>query len=183
MQTKKKIVIHTNGSFGDINPYISIAINLKKSGYAVVIASSDIYRNYIESFKVQFEEVAPSLKDFENNEDDLKKSMDFRSGSKFLLKKIIFPSIHKTFEDLFKICKDADLLINHSTCFIGPMVAKKLNLLWISGVLSPLVYLSKFDPSVISNNRILMKIPECGILINSFFNYLAKNIFMIVQKY
>ena len=182
MQIKRKIVIHTNGSFGDINPYLSIAIIFKKRGYFVVMATSDIYRNYIENFNIKFEEVAPSMKDFENNEDDLKKSMEFRSGSKFLLKKIIFPSISKTFADLFNICKDADLLINHSNCFIGPMVAKKLNLLWVSCVLFPVVYLSKFDPSVISNNRILMNIPKCGILINSFFNYLAKNYFYDCSK-
>ncbi|MDQ3920682.1 MAG: glycosyltransferase, partial [Acidobacteriota bacterium] len=39
-----KIVISTFGSFGDVHPYIAVALELKRRGHRPVIATSEIYR-------------------------------------------------------------------------------------------------------------------------------------------
>lgn len=44
-----KIVLSTFGSFGDVHPYVAIALELKKRGHRPVIATSEGYREKMEA--------------------------------------------------------------------------------------------------------------------------------------
>jgi len=44
----KRVVIATFGSFGDVNPYVGLALGLKQRGHRPVLATAEFYRSYIE---------------------------------------------------------------------------------------------------------------------------------------
>ena len=49
-----RIILNTFGSFGDIHPYMAIAMELKRRGHTPVIATMEVYREKVEGIGVEF---------------------------------------------------------------------------------------------------------------------------------
>jgi hypothetical protein len=59
-----RILITTFGSYGDLHPYIALALGLKQRGHHPVIATSGSYRSKVEAEGLAFHAVRPDLDDF-----------------------------------------------------------------------------------------------------------------------
>jgi len=59
--TKKRVVFTTWGSFGDLHPFMALALELRQRGHTTVIATSEIYREKVESEGIGFHPVRPDL--------------------------------------------------------------------------------------------------------------------------
>jgi len=57
--SRRRTVLTTFGSLGDLHPYIAVALGLKARGQEAVIASSDHYRQKIEALGIGFRAVRP----------------------------------------------------------------------------------------------------------------------------
>src|SRR5262252_292067 len=95
----KRIVITTFGSFGDINPYVGVALALRQRGHHVVIATSEYYQKIIEGLDFSFHPVRPTI---EPSEELLHRVMDAKKGTEVILKELLFPSLRESYEDLMK---------------------------------------------------------------------------------
>jgi len=58
------------------------------------------------------------------------------------------PHLHDIYEDLDAATNGADLLLTHPLPLVGPIIAQKKRLNWISSVLAPASLLSVYDPVV-----------------------------------
>ena len=47
--TAKKIILTTFGSYGDIHPYMALALELQARGHHPVIATSELYREKMQT--------------------------------------------------------------------------------------------------------------------------------------
>ena len=141
----KRILFTTFGSLGDLHPYIAIALELKRRGYEVAIATSLHLREHIENAGLRFLHVRPDLS--ETDRAIIRRFLDPTHGPRHLLK-FLFSSIRESFEDLSRLVKQADLLVTHPATFAGPPVAKLTAMPWVSTVLSPIFFLSMSDPPV-----------------------------------
>ena len=56
-----KIVLNTFGSFGDLHPYLAIAIELKRRGHQPIVATAEVYRKEIDAEGIAFAGVRPDL--------------------------------------------------------------------------------------------------------------------------
>src|SRR6185436_13616608 len=65
----KRIVISTFGSFGDIHPYIAIALELKARGHHPVIATSEVYREKMQAVGIELVPVRPDFPSYEQPEE------------------------------------------------------------------------------------------------------------------
>jgi rhamnosyltransferase subunit B len=123
------IILNTFGSYGDIHPYMAIAIELETRGYDVIIATSALYREKIESAGLKLFPIRPDLPPPELQEQALMdKIMEPRTGPKFLMDGIIFPAIRAGYEDLSTLLKTVgtiDLLVTHPAAPAGPLLARK----------------------------------------------------------
>jgi UDP:flavonoid glycosyltransferase YjiC (YdhE family) len=61
---------------------------------------------------------------------------------------MIVPHLRDIYDDLDAATECADLLITHPFPFVGPIIAQKKRLNWISSVLAPASFLSVYDPVV-----------------------------------
>ena len=61
---RKRILITTFGSLGDLHPYIALALELKRRGHAPLIASFDLHRAAVEASGLEFRAVRPGLEVF-----------------------------------------------------------------------------------------------------------------------
>lgn len=171
-----RIVIYTFGSLGDLNPYLSIGLELKELGFDVIIATSDIYKDTVEKTGLSFHFVRPLFSDYINNEEIAKKAMDLKRGGEFIIKEVIYGHIEESYEDLISIASTADLLITHSICYAGPIVAEKLKMPWISCALSPNIYLSSYDPPVFPISPVFQHLPQLGRGANKLFINITKQV-------
>ncbi len=147
MLDSKKIVLTTFGSYGDIHPYMALAMELQARGHAPVIATSALYKEKIESAGLDFFPVRPNLPPPQEQEQEMMdKIMEPRTGPKFLIDEIILASLSESYDDLVAAIAGADLLITHPTTFAGPLVARKFSIPWISTVLAPVSFFSAYDP-------------------------------------
>jgi hypothetical protein len=64
-QARRRIVLTTFGSLGDLHPYIAVALGLKEHGHEAVIATYGSYRQKIEALSIGFPAVRPDVPDRE----------------------------------------------------------------------------------------------------------------------
>lgn len=175
----KRIVLTTFGSFGDIHPYMALALELNSRGHRVLVATSEIYREKIEGAGIEFCAIRPDISgpDDPETEDLIRKIMDPQTGAEFLIKELILPSIRDSYDDLNEAVRGADLLVTHVITFAGPLVAQKTGLPWISTVLAPVSLWSAHDPLVPPNMPWLAPfLRVAGVGVNRAFLGLAKKL-------
>src|ERR1041385_3097797 len=144
-----RIIINTFGSFGDIHPYMAIALELQRRGHTPVIATMPGYRETIEEARLPFAPVRPDVPlPTEQGTELIEKIMQPKTGPRFLTEQLVFPAVRDSYADLLKITASADLLVTHPAAHAGPLVGQKTGIPWISTVLAPFSFISAYDPPV-----------------------------------
>lgn len=142
----KRIVITSFGSYGDVNPYVGLALGLRARGHTPVIATSPFYRDYVEREGIEFHPVRP-----DGNPDDremVARIMDRARGTEFILRDLMLPALRDSYADLSAAVDGADAIITHPITFAGPVIAQERGLPWISSVLAPMSFFSVHDVPV-----------------------------------
>lgn len=160
----KRIVLTTFGSFGDIHPYVAIALELKARGHTAVVVTSEIYREKFETLGIEFHSTRPELPDIDDPRviELIEIIMDVNRGAEFLFKELLVPAVRDSYEDLKKATKGADLLVTHPITLAGHALAQKTSITWVSTVLAPVSLWSDHDPLVPPNAPWLHPIIKFG---------------------
>ncbi len=145
-----RIVLNTFGSFGDLHPYLAIAIELRRRGHEPIVATSAVYRAKVEAEGVGFMPVRPDVGELMDNAEFLERLWDPRRGTEYLVRDYLIPNIEASYEDLAAACEKADLLLTHFGNCAGPILGELRKLPWLSVALQPIVFLSAHDPPVLS---------------------------------
>ncbi len=145
-----RIVLSNIGTFGDINPLIAIALELKRRGHQPVMAVPAVYGPKIVPLGIEFHPVRPDL----DPKNTLMAEMvyDVRKGTERGLREFLFPALRETYDDLTAaatIPARADLLLMGELNYAGPMVAEVTGIPWASYLLAPLSFFSAYDPPVL----------------------------------
>lgn len=119
------ITILCSGSRGDIQPYIALAIELKKMGKDVRIAAGKSFKDFVESYGIKCypfsldyksADVDPELLKLAGNSDNLLKMLlAFNKMKKYAVMMV---------EEMFEACKDSELIVYHPGCTIGYYAAE-----------------------------------------------------------
>ncbi len=169
-----KIVIATTGSYGDVNPYVGLSLALLQRGHQPVIATSAFYREAIEREGIGFHPVGPEVDP--KDPELLKRVMDAKRGTEFILRDLIFPHLRVAYDDLSHAVADADALITHPITYAGPIVAEKQRKTWISTVLAPMSFFSAHELPVVAPFPWLHSVQKLGLWASKGFVKLAKRV-------
>ena len=112
-ESSKHVVLATFGSLGDLHPYIALALELRKRGHQPVIAANNSHRSIVEAEGIPFHAVRPDVADFGDETALMKKVMDLRSGSEFVIRQLLMPNLRGSYHDLAAARDDADLLVSN----------------------------------------------------------------------
>ena len=150
---RNRVVMATIGSLGDLHPYIALALEMRKRYVEPVIATSEIYRQRIESLNIEFYPIRPAMPEPETPEyfKMVDGVVDPNRGAEYLFKRILAPAVRGMYDDLSWAIEDADLLVTHPIVLAGPLVAQKTGIPWVSTELAPASLWSAFDPWVPPN--------------------------------
>jgi UDP:flavonoid glycosyltransferase YjiC (YdhE family) len=155
-----RVLITSWGSFGDVYPYVGLALALKARGHWSVIAMPEFYRALIETLGFEFRAVGPMI-----DPDDratIARVMDPIRGADALVKGILMPSLRADYAALDAAARDVDLIVTHPITFAGPIIAQARALPWVSTVLAPMSFFSPADVPVLSPAPSLAHLARLG---------------------
>lgn len=145
-----RIVLATFGSFGDLHPYLAVALALKARGHRAVIATSALYREKVLATGLDFAALRPDLPAPGSDPELIRRLMDPARGTERIVREVFMPAVRPMFEDLLTACAGADVLVSHPLVYPAPVVvAKTPGLRWASSHLAPIGFLSAHDPPVL----------------------------------
>jgi rhamnosyltransferase subunit B len=156
----KRILFATVGSLGDLHPCISLALELKRRGHSVTIATIEFYRSKVESLGLEFLPIGPNMDPTDS--EMIRQCDDLKRGPEILFRKIVLPHLPESYRDLLKAAANADLMIAGEIAYAAPLIAEKLQLRWVSAILSPASFFSAHDPSVMVNVPWAMHVRKAG---------------------
>jgi UDP:flavonoid glycosyltransferase YjiC (YdhE family) len=145
-----RIVLSNIGTFGDINPLIAIALELKRRGHTPVMALPNVYRMKIEPLGLEFHALRPDIDP--TNSKLVEMIYDVKKGTETGLREFLYPVLRQTYDDLLDAAtkpERADLMLLGELNYAGPIVAEMTGIPWASYVLAPLSFFSAFDPPVL----------------------------------
>ena len=147
----KKIVFSTYGSFGDVHPYVAIALELKRRGQRPVIATSEIYREKTDALGLELHPVPPDLPGYDRPAEVARmvsEMIDPKKGPERVFTQLVNPHLRGMYDALLEATRDADLLVTHVLSLAGPPLVEKTGIKWVSSVLAPISMFSNYDPPV-----------------------------------
>jgi UDP:flavonoid glycosyltransferase YjiC (YdhE family) len=145
-----RIVLSNIGTFGDINPLVALALELKKRGHVPVMAVPAVYQSKIVPLGIEFHAIRPDIDP--TNSLMVEMVYDVKHGTETGLREFLFPALRQTYDDLLDAATKpvrADLLLLGELNYAGPLVAEVTGIPWASYVLAPLSFFSAFDPPVL----------------------------------
>lgn len=148
--SSKRIVLSTFGSFGDIHPYVAIALELKARGHLPVIATSEVYREKMDAVGIELFPVRPNMPSHDQPDELSRLAADLieaKGGTEKVIE-LFTRNLREVYEDLDAAVDGADLLLTHPLPLVGPIVAQKRKLPWVSSILAPISFFSAYDPPV-----------------------------------
>jgi rhamnosyltransferase subunit B len=148
---KRRVVLATVGSLGDLHPFIALGQALRQHGVHVSMACAAEYQGKVEKAGLAFRSVRPSFDDMQRalgmNRAQLTRAVVSRSD--FLFRRLITPHLHAAYDDMMRVTEGADLVLTSSLAFGARLAAERRGIPWIGIVLQPLMFLSAYDPPVI----------------------------------
>src|SRR6185295_17825965 len=161
---RRRVVMTTIGSLGDLHPYIALALEMRKRYIEPVIATGNAYRERIESLNIEFHEIRPAMLEQDTPEylKMIEDVVDPKRGAEFLFKQLLVPAVRDMYADLREAVEDADLLVTHPLILAGPLVAQKTGIPWVSTELAPASLWSAFDPFVPPNMPWIHRVLKAG---------------------
>lgn len=171
-----RVVLNTFGSFGDIHPYMAIAMELQRRDHTPVIATMEIYREKIEGVGLEFFSVRPNIPQPKEQDPELiEKIMEPKTGPRYLMEGLVYPAVRDSYADLTEAVAGADLLVTHPAAPAGPLVGRKTGMPWVSTVLAPFSFISAYDPPVPPYWQWTRKLSVLGPEVMGFLLNLSKS--------
>jgi UDP:flavonoid glycosyltransferase YjiC (YdhE family) len=174
-----RIVLSNIGTFGDINPLVALALELKQRGHVPVMALPAVYKNKILPLELEFHAVRPDIDP--SNTILVEMVYDVKKGTERGLRDFLFPALRQSYDDLLDAATQperADLLLLGELNYAGPIVAEVTGIPWASYVLAPLSFFSAFDPPVLPMYPRLARadktVPGMGRVINRLARFVSR---------
>ena len=175
-----RIVLSNIGTFGDINPLIAIALEMKRRGHQPVMAVPAVFGSKILPLGLEFRAVRPDIDP--RNTALAAMIYDVRKGTERGLREFLFPALRQTYDDLLAAVTTptrADLLLVGELNYAGPIVAEMTGIPWASYVLAPLSFFSAYDPPVLPMYPRLARadtaVPGLGFAIKRLARLVSRN--------
>ncbi len=168
------IVLTTFGSLGDLHPYLAVGKALIQRGCKVTLATSGRYREMVVEAGVGFAAVSPDIDDFERNPERIAYLMDERRGPERLTREMVMPQLRAAYSELLPLGEDAAVIVTHPLTYAARLVAEQLGKPWVSTVLAPMVFFSRYDPPLLGPLAVLSRLRFLGPRFYGGLNYLMR---------
>ena len=134
-----KILIHTLGSSGDLNPFLALALELKARGHEIQFALSPKFAEKARALGFSAV-VAGEDPDWDSDLMRRMLAMHRTEPIKILFAEGMIPEIGPAAAALEPLVQDADLFLSHTIQLAAPAVAQRTGTPWVSASPATLIY-------------------------------------------
>ena len=120
---RRRIVITTWGSLGDLHPYVALALGLQSRGHEVTLATGECYRRKIEALGIGFRAVRPDCDWIERSRRRATAHAP-RWGMIRVVRSAI-AELAQSYEDTLAAAEGTDLLVGNMAAYATGIVAEK----------------------------------------------------------
>lgn len=147
-----KISVLTNGTAGDVLPFISLSAELQKLGHTVTLGAPDGYQQHCEQYCLSYIRICDDIRGL-MAESELDRII---GGNLLSIYRYwcdnIKPQYHRLLRKAWLACKDADVIVYHPKVFCAPDIAEKTGAQLILLSLLPLFRTKQFPVPVMNTN-------------------------------
>jgi UDP:flavonoid glycosyltransferase YjiC (YdhE family) len=185
-----KILIATVGSFGDLHPYIAIALAARDRGHEVSLATHIHYREKVASEGLRFVAIPPDLAYFEHDEKARRRVMHPLDGSRYVIQEVFAPPVEAAYRILLDEAAGHDVLLGSTFALGLPLAAYKTGKPWFTSYLQPAALFSVHDPPQVPAMPILPWLRRFGTkpvqimkdVSNRANRYFLKTVYDLAQR-
>lgn len=134
---KKKVVMLTIGSRGDVQPFVSLGLELIDRGYDVKIVTHSCFEDFIKKHDIEFYPLSCDPRELMRL--CISNSMISVNFVKDSLETFL-PLIPSLLQEAWQGCKDANILISTPTSLAGYHIAEKLQIPFYNAFTMPFTY-------------------------------------------
>lgn len=144
-----KYIIITDGTWGDLLPFIEVAKGLKEKGNTVIVCTNEFYKDFVTKQGLQFVQTTPK---------ELRKSMLSDANiwkpfkSIFASPKYVGEMFSYTYPVVNNIAVEGDVLIAHSFSFTAPIIAQLRKVSHMSLLTAPIQVRTLYQLPIIFKN-------------------------------
>ncbi len=146
-----RIVFVTTGSWGDIYPFVSLALEAIAAGHQVALITE---RSYTDRLAHHFSNAPIELRGFDSGVDpDLPLNrpdvMDRWRGTGVFLREVLEPSLEPMYRSVIDAIRAAptDVVVCHHVCFSAAWAARTAGIPFITAALAPASWMSLENPN------------------------------------
>ena len=134
-----KILIHTLGSSGDFNPFMALALELRRRGHTVSWAVSP---KFAEKARAQGFEASIAGVDPDWESDMLRRMLaaHLTEPIRIMFKEALIPAIVPATLAIEPLAREADLFLSHTIQLAAPAIAERTGTPWISASAATLIH-------------------------------------------
>jgi rhamnosyltransferase subunit B len=166
------ILLTTQGSLGDLHPYLALGQGLRDRGHRVAVGTTRYYKDRVEGAGLEFRPIAPHLSP--EDESIVKLVVDPDRGSENIFRQLLMPAIREAYTDTQRAVEGMDFVVGHPIMLTTPMVAEQRRLTWASVALAPLSFLSVHEPLEISGHEFLSSLTYHALWLRKLFGMLGR---------
>lgn len=149
------ITILALGTRGDVQPYIALGLGLKATGHQVIIASLDIFEDFVASKGLDFVSLGSISEKFK--EDSQKKNNNNSTRFHGLWGRINWwslfgSSIENLINTTYEVCQETEVIIYSRLCLPGYHIAEKLSIPCYAAYTNPLTPTRIFPNPLFTSN-------------------------------
>jgi len=144
---RRRILISTWGSLGDLHPYVALALGLQSRGHEAILATGECYRRKIEALGIGFRAVRPDCA-WVADPVVVRRLAHPRWGMVRVVR-VLLMSLRESYEDTLAAAEGTDLLMSNMAAYATGIVAEKKGMPWVSAMHSPTLFFSAYDPPLI----------------------------------
>jgi rhamnosyltransferase subunit B len=131
----------------------------------------------MDALRIELHRVRPNLPSYEDPDELSRLSVELmkpRGGTEKVIE-LLTPNLREVYEDLDAAVAGADLLLTHPLPLVGPIVAQKRGLLWVSSVLAPISFFSAYDPPVLAQMPALYHLQRRSLTLSRLLYRIASH--------
>ncbi len=145
--TRRRILIATWGSLGDLHPYVALALGLQSRGHEAILATGECYRRKIEALGIGFRAARPDCAWV--NEPVVVRRLTHPRWGMIRAVQVQLMSLRESYEDILAASEGTDLLVSMMAVYATGIVAEKTGLPWVSAMHIRTGIFSAYDPPLI----------------------------------
>lgn len=170
----KRVVLTCWGSYGDLFPYLAIALRLKAMGHRPLVVTIAFHREMVERHGLEFHPMRPDVDP--SDTDLIARIMHPARGPEVLIRELVVPAVRDALSDVCDAIRGVDLVISHPVAFAVPIAADALKVPWLSTVLAPTSLFSVHDFPVLPPSPMAMTLARTSPWIARVFMAIIRRV-------